>query len=111
MKRTTAVKENTKEITKEARDLQAVREVARRAKENGLRECHVEDLNKEGISIEHKIVVLVMNSLNQLSLIKAILNNDDMFKLEGYELAGVTNAVNDIDNMLAAAADLYLSTN
>ena len=94
----------TKEITKENKDLLAAREIA---KKRELREELAEYLNREGVPIDSKMDCLIVESLNQLSLIRLILHNDDLFRLEGYELSGVNGAINEVDKMLKAASDLY----
>ena len=94
----------TKEITKENRDLLAAREIA---KKRELSETLAEYLNREGVPIDSKMDSLIVESLNQLSFIKLILHNNDLFRLEGYELSGVNSVINEVDKMLKAASDLY----
>ena len=97
----------TKEIIKENRELLAAREIAKRRE---LREDLAEYLNREGVPIDSKMDSLIVESLNQLSLIRLILQNDELFRLEGYELSGVNGVINEVDKMLKAASDLYLMT-
>jgi hypothetical protein len=97
----------TREIAKENKDLLAAREIARKRE---LREDLAEYLKREGVSIDSKMDSLIVESLNQLSLIRLILHNDDLFSLEGYELSGVNGVINEVDKMLKAASDLYRMT-
>src|SRR5574340_639755 len=96
-----------KETTKESRDLLAAREIARKSR---LREDLAEYLNREGVPIDSKMDSLIVESLNQLALIRLILNNDNLFSLEGYEPSGINGVINEVDKMLKAASDLYCMT-
>ena len=92
------------EITKKDKDLLAAREIA---KKRELREDLAKYLNREGVPIDSKMDRLIVESLNQLSLVRLILHNDDLFRLEGYELSGVNGVINEVDKMHKAASDLY----
>ena len=75
-----------------------------------LRKDLVEFLNRENTSVENKIVDLVMESLKQLSILKLALHNEELLKLEGYELDGVIRVIDEVDNLLNVAADIHMAT-
>lgn len=69
-----------------------------------------EAFNDEKIEVDKRIIGNVFASLNKLSLVRATLNNDDLFELKEYELSGTMFAINEVFDLLDAAVDLHTRT-
>jgi len=95
----------TKKLTEEeAEELAIAIEIA---KVRALRKDIARKFSEEDVSKAMKILCIIEESLNSLSLVKAVLKDDNLCTLEGYELSGVRRVVDEVSNMLAAAADLH----
>ncbi len=81
-----------------------------------LKEVELNDLKvkewflREDIEVSEKIIGLVIDSLNKLSLVKAALNNDDPNELSGYKLDGVIMSVNEVVCLLEVAVNFHSRT-
>jgi hypothetical protein len=69
-----------------------------------------EILGREGLSIDEYIIGLVIDSLKKLSLVKTTLHDENLLKLEGYELDGIREAADEIFNLLDASVGLHTAT-
>lgn len=63
-------------------------------------------LRDKKTSTEDRIIACICECLNRLSLVRAVLNNEDLFKLEGYELSGVQESVNETYKLLKEASSI-----
>jgi hypothetical protein len=64
----------------------------------------------EDLPVSEYIISFVIESLKKLSLVKAMLHDEDLLKLDGYKLDGTTQIVDEVFNLLDAAVDLHTST-
>jgi hypothetical protein len=62
------------------------------------------------ISLDEKIIDLVLESLHVLSLARFYLNADDTIKIEGIELEAIRIAVNKAYSLLSCGFELHTRT-
>ena len=87
-------------------ELEACKEVI---KEKGLPQ-EVSEILERDLPINEKVMYLVIESLKKLSLLKTILHDEDLLKLEGYELDGTKVIVDEVHKLLNASVSLHTKT-
>jgi len=88
-------------------DMQAIKKII---KEKNLRAEFTMVLEREDISMREKLMDLVLEAFQRVTLIYAVFQNDDLFKLEDSQLNGVKTMVDEIHTLLDAAVGLHFET-
>ncbi|MEW6214680.1 MAG: hypothetical protein AB1478_05675 [Nitrospirota bacterium] len=64
----------------------------------------------EDLPVSEYIISFVIESLEKIAPIKAMLRDDDLLELKGYELNATNKAINEVYHLLDAAVDLHTRT-
>jgi len=88
-------------------DMQAVKEII---KEKELRPREIMILEREDLSMQEKLMDLVLQAFKRLVLVNAVLQNPDLIRLEDSHLGGVKLMIEEIYALLDAAVDLHFKT-
>lgn len=97
----------TKNSIVENRDLLAAEKVAR---SKNLTKENVRFFGRSDVPIDEKIISLVFDALTKLSIIQPMLHSEDLLELKGYELKGTVGVIDEVFNLLDAAAELHTRT-
>jgi hypothetical protein len=90
-----------------SQELEACKEII---KEKRLPQEVSKILEREDLPISEKTIGLVIEALKKLSLVKAMLQNEDLLKSGDYELDATKLTVNEAYNLLDSAASLHFKT-
>ena len=68
------------------------------------------EILRDDIGKDDKIVGFIFDSMNKLSLAKAVLEDENLNNLDGCELAGVRDTVHEVFDLLDIASSLHCRT-
>ena len=87
-----------------------LKELAKIAEGKDLPGSVCQEILRDDISKDDKIVDFIFDSMNKLSLVKSVLEDENLEKLDGCELSGVRDTVHEVFDLLDIASSLHCRT-